>query len=58
MLNEWLNHHSTLRLRLIFLTFFAAIIIPVALLAWHTYRQIQWENFHQYQSDAAEITQR
>jgi len=46
------------RLRKFLALFFLALAVPTAVLIWHAYSQLKWAAFHQYQVDAAELTQR
>jgi signal transduction histidine kinase len=46
------------RLRNFLALFFLALAVPTAVLIWQAYSQLKWAAFHQYQVDAAELTQR
>jgi len=46
------------RLRNFLALFFLALAVPTAVLIWQAYSQLKWAVFHQYQVDAAELTQR
>jgi signal transduction histidine kinase len=47
---------SRRRLRLALLAFVLALGIPAAVLVLHSYRQLQWEAFHQQRTRAQELT--
>lgn len=54
-----LDHGWTKRsLRLGLLAFFLLLVIPTALLVRQAIGQLKWETFHQYQSQAAELSSR
>ncbi|WP_444995239.1 sensor histidine kinase [Aliikangiella sp. IMCC44359] len=48
---------STTKLRLIFLVFFLALVIPSCILSWNAYEQLQWKSLHQYQQEALLLTE-
>jgi len=46
------------RLRNFLALFFLALAVPTGVLIWQAYSQLKWAAFHQFQVDAAELTQR
>lgn len=50
--------HDRRRLRTLLAVLFFALAVPTGVLIWQAYGQLKWEAFHQYRSQAEELTQR
>ena len=46
------------RLRLVLVTFFLALLLPLSFLVWRVYQQLQVDTFYQYRTSAEEIVAR
>jgi signal transduction histidine kinase len=46
------------RLRMLLAVLFVALAVPTAAVIWQAYSRLKWEAFHQYRSQAEELTRR
>ncbi len=52
------KRHDERRLRLLLGLLFLALAVPTGAVIWQAYGQLKWESFHQYRSQAEELTAR